>query len=214
MTNNRHWAFRPGFLAASLAGVLLLSTAAAAQPSLVQVERYASAGDAIDLAPTDVFNNAGTNPRFTGAEFSNPEYLSSSEVTADRLSFEFKTGDELNALSPRPRSHFRFPVQVHMTNDEGWGTVGTLVWLMSYARAPDTVGGVPGQPSAGPVFAQTLNIEAPPGERVEVAPGDVFAYAGTNPRFTATRRSRPRTTTTPAALRMAWWWWRPSPMRN
>ena len=185
MTINRHWAGKAGFFAAAL-GVLmlLLSTAAVAQPTLVQAERNASPGDAIDLGPADVFENTGTNPRFTGATFSNPEYLNNSGFTEDSVSFDLKTADELNAMSPRPRSHFRFTVQVHMTNDEGWGTVGTLTYLASYPRAPDTVGGVPGQPTA-PVLAQTLDLDAPPGERVETEAGDMFAYAGTNPRFTA-----------------------------
>ena len=185
MTINRHWAGAAGFLAAALTAVLmLLSTAAVAQPTLIQAERNASPGDSIDLGPADVFDNTGTNPRFTGATFSNPEYVNNSGFTEDSVSFDLKTADELNALSPRPRSHFRFTLQVHMTNDEGWGTVGTLTYLSSYPRAPDTVGGVPGQPTA-PALAQTLDLDAPPGERVSTEAGDVFAYAGTNPRFTA-----------------------------
>ena len=185
MTINRHWAGAAGFLAAALTAVLmLLSTAALAQPTFTQYETISlSPGGQVDVGATDVFDNAGTNPRFNSATFSNPEYISSSEVTSEgRLTFEVKTAAELNALWPRPESPFTFTVEVRMGNDDGWGAGARLTYETSYDRN-SSVGPI-GQPSP-PVFAQSSDIDAPVRTRVEVEAEDVFNNEGTNPRFTA-----------------------------
>ena len=142
-------------------------------------------GQAVTVAVGDVFDNAGTNPRFTSVAAENGQYLSSilysDPVGSGHASFALtvETAENLRAKDPQPPSPFTTDVTVTMTNDANQTASGTLTFETTYALTS-----APTSPPRQPTFSQTSSISAPPGQRVTVAVGDVFDNAGTNPRFT------------------------------
>ena len=147
-------------------------------------------GTLTSINADEVFDNAGSNPRFTGAVFSTREYIKVGRVLtsgghAGRLFVEVKRAEELNAMSPPPPSPFTFTVEVTMTNDEGQTATGTVTYEMSYARAP----AVAPTPEAQPTFSGTDAINLPPGALTYIRASDVFDNAGTNARFTGVKYS-------------------------
>ena len=130
-----------------------------------------------------VFANAGTNSRFTAAEFSTMEYYDDSvtaihpEVT-DWVNLRVKSDEELNALSPPPPNPFTVTATVTMTNDEGATATGTYIIETTYRRAASA------PPEAKPTAKTGVQVTALPGIVVSITAGEVFDNAGTDPKFT------------------------------
>ena len=125
-----------------------------------------------------VFDNAGTNPRITGATFSTTEYYNTHTVRNDRLWIEAKTADELNALPTPPDSPFRVTVNVTMSNDEGQTATATLSYKTSYDRVEPEP-----EPTPAPTF-WPLGFAPLPGQTLTVFAAGLFRNPGTNPRYT------------------------------
>ena len=195
MTNNRHRGMKMSFrrcatLSAflALAAPVLSGAPAAAQPTLSQISAVNAPPGTVISVGVDVFDNAGTNPRFTDAVFSTMDYYDptftgvsvssgvSGSPSNDYLHVKAKTAAQLNALASPPRSPFTVTAEVTMTNDEGRTATGTLTFETVYPRAS---GGDP-----PPALSQTTAIALPPGGLIGIAAEDVFDNAGTNPRFT------------------------------
>ena len=178
MKINRHRAVNPGFLAAALAGVLLWSTAAAAQPTFSQVTAIsAPPGTLIEVGADEVFDNAGTNPRFTGgARFRRTDYLESFGIRNGLLYVQVKSAADLNAFTFSPRSPFTVDATVTMTNDEGETAEGRVEFETEYDREEFA----PPQQSAD---SSTAPIEAPPGIDINIKAEEVFDNAGNGPEF-------------------------------
>ena len=131
-----------------------------------------------------VFDNAGTNPKFTAAEFSTMEYYDDS-VTAihpdvtDWVNLRVKSDEQLNALSPPPPNPFTVTATVTMTNDEGATATGTFVIETTYRRATNP------PPEGGPIAKSGVRMTVDPGVVVSITADEVFDNAGTNARFTS-----------------------------
>ena len=142
-------------------------------------------GQRIPLKAEWAFDNAGTNPRFTGAAFSTTEYYDVHEIMNGVLMVRAMTAAQLNALASPPSSPFEVTVDVTMTNDEGQTATGTITFATAYVR---TVAPTPLKPSepAGPTFSSLFAnaIQAPVSQGISVGVSDAFTNAGTNPRFT------------------------------
>ena len=167
-------------LAAALA-VLVLSTApAGAAPSFNQgnASRNAPPGSLVSVWIGGVFNNAGTNPKFTGAVFSTTEYYVEGEAAigsgGTRLWYRAKSSDALSAMSPQPPNPFTVTCEVTMTNDEGETASGTISFNTGYERVEPP----------GPSLSKTT-ANAPAGLTVSAFADYFFDDAGTNPRFTS-----------------------------
>ena len=106
-------------------------------PTLSQTDAIsAPPGSLVVTSAGDVFDHAGTHPRFTSATFSTTDYYdsSSSGVRAGSLHVQVKTAAELNALDSPPSSPFTVTANVTMTNDEGDTATGTISFSTTYAR--------------------------------------------------------------------------------
>lgn len=127
---------------------------------------------------TAVFDNAGTNPRFTSVSVSPTEYFDADSTSLDSTGstayFQVKTAAQLNALDSPPDNPFTSTVDVTMTNDEGHTASGTISLQTSYARI---------EPVTGPTLSVTTQ-QAPPGTTTSALAGSFFDNAGTNPYFT------------------------------
>ena len=162
-------------LAAALAALMLalgaVPAVADSSPPSVEVHQHpcnAGPGMLIGIGPYDLFDNEGTNARWTDASFSNPEYLDPSSgiepVHKARIFFQALTAAELNALSPPPPNPFYHSVTATMTNDEGHTATATRQCMTRYAPAP-------------PAFTRTTPIDAPVGTLVVVYPDEVSDVA-------------------------------------
>ena len=105
-------------------------------PTPLHPELNASVGILVGVGMEDAFDNAGTNPRFTGATFSNMEWCNAADTgfTSSRVYARTKTADQLNALSEPPPNPFTVTATVTMENDDGHTVTGTVVFKTSYAR--------------------------------------------------------------------------------
>ena len=149
----------------------------------------APAGVLVYALATDAFDNAGTNPRITGAEFSSAEWYSVHEIREGALYVQPKTSAELSALPTPPPNPFTVDVAVTMANDEGRTAEGTITFETVYERdTPDQSGGAP-----APVFAQTETIAATAGATLILVADRVFDNAGEDPRFFYPGRVHPWT---------------------
>ena len=83
-----------------------------------------------------VFENPGTNARFTAVEFSTLDYYVArfSRILDGRLQMFVKTSAQLNALAEPPPSPFTVTATLTMTNDEGHTATGTVSIQTTYAR--------------------------------------------------------------------------------
>ena len=168
-------------LAAVLAALALGGAPAVAQPSLSRLGAVnAPAGTLIRLR-VDVFDNAGTNPRFTDAMFSTMEYYDSAYTGIDphsssHLRVQAKTVAQLNALASPPDSPFTVTADVTMTNDEGETATGTISFETVYLRATPE--------STPPAPSQTTAISVPAAAVISISAAEVFDNAGTDPRLT------------------------------
>ena len=103
------------------------------QPTLTRTAISAPPGDRIELEAGEVFDNAGTNPKFTKATFSDTAYYEAGSGLDDgRLVVRVKSADDLKALASPPDSPFTITVTVAMTNDEGRTATGQLKLTTSY----------------------------------------------------------------------------------
>ncbi len=100
----------------------------------------ADAGEQIIFFVGDLFDNAGTNPRFTSiggptTHIASRDYYPDRQASeSDRFYVRFMTAAQLNALSPRPPSPAAAEAAVTMTNDEGQTASGTLTFSVTYTR--------------------------------------------------------------------------------
>ena len=129
-----------------------------------------------------LFDNAGTNPRITGAEFSTTEYYKDHSISRGRLWVQAMTAAQLNALPTPPPSPITVDVAVTMANDEGQTASGTITLETTYDRVEPPQSSAP--PVPAPTFTGTAPINAHPGTQVEVWIRSEFDNPGTNPRFT------------------------------
>ncbi len=165
------------FAAALAAGLLLGGAPAAGEPVFVpQGTIYAPVGVIVLKRLWEMFENPGTNPRLTDAEFSTTEYYDESLFTAEYVRLKPKGHAALRDLASPPTNPFFVDVTVTMENDEGETASGTVTFRTRYAdmgRAPPP-----------PPVLDSSKINAPPGTLVTLDAEDVFDNAGTNPRFT------------------------------
>ena len=158
------------------------AVSAAAAPVFSETgTRNAPAGVLIYALAEGTFDNAGTNPRITAADFSTTEYYSVHRISDGRLWVQPMTAEELNALSSPPPSPITVDVTVTMTNDEGETASGTITFETPYERDASAQ---PGEPLA-PVFSETETRNAPAGVLIYALAEGTFDNAGTNPRITA-----------------------------
>ena len=158
------------------------AVSAAAAPVFSETgTRNAPTGVLIYALAEGTFDNAGTNPRITAADFSTTEYYSVHRISDGRLWVQPMTAAELNALASPPPSPFTVAVTVTMTNDEGETASGTITFSTPYER--DT-SARPGEPLA-PIFSETGTRNAPAGVLIYALAEGTFDNAGTNPRITA-----------------------------
>ena len=134
------------------------------------------------ISAGSLFNNAGTNARITGVEFSTAKYFRNAYVGHGKLEVVVKSAAELNAMAFPPPSRFTIDAAVTMANDEGQEASGTIPFEVVYTRTPTT----PAQPgeTEGPTFSVTEPVWAPPGKSVEVSASRIFDNAGRSVRFT------------------------------
>lgn len=171
--------WRPGF--AALAAVLMLSGAAAAAPTFDGGGiSNAPPGILISLRAAANFADAGTNPRITGAVFSDTAYYETHEIRNGHAWVKTKTSAQLNAMSPPPPNPFEVTVQLTMANDEGETASGTLTLRTQYDRNPSGTT----TPRRQPTLSATDTFNAIPGVLMSIGADTNFNDAGTNPRFT------------------------------
>ena len=128
-----------------------------------------------DAPANGVFDNAGTNPRITGAVFSTTEYYNTHRIARDMVWVEAKTSAQLNAMSPPPPSPFDVTVDVTMTNDEGQTATARITFRTSYDRV---------EPTPTPTM-YGMGLQPLPGQTVISYAAGMFRNSGTNPRYTS-----------------------------
>lgn len=184
---------RPGWsraaaLGAVLAVTLLITGCASAvkqpQPTVtVSSEFRAAPGSHTRLGIRDIFDDAGSNPRFTSVAFSTVEYYQSDRTgivgtPPVELHVQVKTSAELSALSAPPPSPFTVTATVTMIDDEGRTATGTITFKTTYDHARDE------PEEVVPTLAPTQAMPAPVDVQVSASADEVFDNAGTNPTFT------------------------------
>ena len=175
-------------LVAALAVLTLSTTAAVATPTFdtatVSAETRAFPGIVTTLAPYHLFDNEGTNARFTLVTFSTLAYYDESSTGllgtgnshGQFLFVKAKTNAQLNAMdSPPPNNPFTVTANVTMTNDEGETASGTASFITPWTEA---------EPPPGPTLTTTTE-NLPAGTTASAFADGFFDNAGTNPRFTA-----------------------------
>ena len=102
------------------------------------VRRTVDPGNLVSVTAGEVFDNAGTNPKLTAAEFSTTSYYQVGEtgIQSGRLFVRAKTAAQLNAMAARPDSPFTVTATVTMTNDEGATVEGTVEFVTTYHVTP------------------------------------------------------------------------------
>ena len=136
----------------------------------------------IELDAADVFDNAGTDPRFTDADFSTTRYYRNAGVVNGRLVVDVKTAEQLSGMLEPPDSPFSVRVIVEMSNDECIDVGGELKFTTRYTRA---------EPPA-PSLAEDFSVGTPPGALVAINVHSAFDDAGPNARFTGATFSHPQ----------------------
>ena len=143
--------------AAVLAAALLLSGAAAAQPAVSETLEPIDAppGTLFATDAADVFDDAGTNPRFLSVSFSTGDYYGpdSGVYGVGRLWVEVKSEEKLNALPSPPPSPFTVTATVTMINDALVTAKGAIEFRTTYARNPAPATPTP-DPTLQPVPVQ------------------------------------------------------------
>ena len=171
-----------GFAAAVAAALLLGGAPVAAEPTFrswnASFDFLADNSYRIS-AGAHLFTDAGTNPRFTDVVFSTLEYYRSGStgIQDGVLVVTIKSATELSALASPPSSPFTVTADVTMTNDEGETASGTLQLKTTYTATSAP----PERPK--PSFVPQDAIPAPVRAYTHAYAKDVFANAGTNPRF-------------------------------
>ena len=136
----------------------------------------------VSASADEVFDNAGTNPKFTSASFSTTEYTNTHEIRDGRLWVQVKSAAQLNALASPPPSPFTVAAMVTMTNDEDRPATGTVAFETTY----DRTAAVPSTPSQQrvPVYAWPEKITTRPGVPFATSAAGVFLFTGTEPTLT------------------------------
>ena len=185
---------RAGFRLATLAAALaVLSAAPTVALGLIETTHEpvsdvvsAPAGTLVSYTASGIFEDAGTNPKFTGVYPLFDEYIEQYYTGTDpadgtsRFYLRVMSADALNALPSPPSNPIHTMVTVSITNDEGQTFTRSITFETRYRRIA-SYGPGPGQPTA---VARSTLFMAPPGSTVGISPHDVFDHAGTNPVFT------------------------------
>ena len=169
-------------LAGVLAALMLSTTTAVAAPTpnLAWAAKPSNVplGTFVTFLPHYVFNNAGTNSRWSTATFSNPEYFDDStgiQSSAKSIWIKLKTTAELNALDPLPPEPMTSTVTVTMTNDEGQTATTTVnLQTLYWGRI---------EPPSGPTLSVTSQ-DAPPDVSASGYASYFFSNAGAGARLT------------------------------
>ena len=89
----------------------------------------APVGIPMEVTASDAFDNAGTNPRLTDAEFSSKDYHeANSRLRRGSLWVTAKSVEDLLALPSPPPNPFTLTVTVTMENDEGETATGDVIF--------------------------------------------------------------------------------------
>ena len=137
----------------------------------------ASAGALTSISADQVFDNAGTNAKFTNVDFYSTYYYSGTGISdSGQVWARVKTDAELNALDVVPRNPFTTSASVTMTNDEDQTATGTVSFKTTYAK--------PDSPSGGPTPKQKGVLNLSPGYSYIYSPHLLFDNVGTNARIT------------------------------
>ena len=137
----------------------------------------ASAGALTSISADQVFDNAGTNAKFTNVDFYSTYYYSEAGFSdAGQVWVKVKTDAELNALDVVPRNPFTTSATVTMTNDEDQTATGTVSFKTTYVK--------PDSPSGGPTPKQKGVLNLPPGSSYIYSPHLLFENRGTNAKIT------------------------------
>ncbi len=152
-----------------------------AQPVFAQAEPIdAPPGASVPVRAEEVFDDAGTNPRFTDVTFSTHKYFhpnTAARILSGRLFVRMKTAVQLGAMTPPPPNPYSVIAEVTMANDEGQTAIGAFNFETYYKSTPD-------RPLVQPTLGQRSAINAPPGVRKGVDADPVFLNQGTNAKFT------------------------------
>ena len=200
----------PAAFAAALAVLLSGAAPATAEPTpsrtswLNAIE--AAPGTLVDTPPTELFDNAGTNPRIIFASLSTRddsgripfhvwdvyEQASSPALEGDGVQVKAKTEAQLNALSDPPPATFYVKATVMLANDEGDRVEGSYFYKTTYTRNPAPLPAAAPPPPPQPFFNKSAlcigaegHLNAPPGILISTSTDDCFDNPGTNPVFTA-----------------------------
>ncbi|MDE0408213.1 MAG: hypothetical protein OXN81_10165 [Alphaproteobacteria bacterium] len=97
----------------------------------------ADPGVTLTYEVANLFDNAGTNPIFSGADLSPSDYyeVDRTQLGDGILRMKVKTAAELSSLENSPFSPFTVDVTVTMTNDEGHTASGTFTLQTVYIPA-------------------------------------------------------------------------------
>ena len=137
----------------------------------------ASAGALTSVSADQVFDNAGTNAKFTNVDFYSTYYYSEAGFSdAGQVWVKVKTDAELNALDVVPPNPFTTSASVTITNDEDQTATGTVSFKTTYAK--------PDSPSGGPTPKQKGVLNLRPGYSYIYSPHLLFDNVGTNARIT------------------------------
>ncbi len=180
----------------ALAGALSLAVlaGAAAAEDIPTTVTVAAPPDTLIIEAVDtIFDDLSgwTNPRFSDAVFSNPEYMNSSEsgVFDGTVQVKVKTSEELNELTSPPPNPFEFTVTVTMIEDGDLTLKLKLAYETHYesASTPERDPSLLGPP---PTSAE-LGVRMVLGQLRIFDADEAFLNAGTNPRFTGAVFSEP-----------------------
>ena len=137
----------------------------------------ASAGALTSISADQVFDNAGTNAKFTDVDFYSTYYYSEAGFSdAGQVWVKVKTDAELNALNVVPPNPFTVKATVTMTNDEDQTATGTVSFKTTYVK--------PSSPSGGPTPKQMGVLNLRPGYDYIYGAHLLFDNRGTNARIT------------------------------
>ena len=103
-------------------------------PTVATGTALAPPGETVTFSPDDLFQNTGTNPRFTQARFQSKYYYDAdkSGLNDGNLQVTAKSADGLRALGHPPPNPFRLRITLTVTNDEGYTNTGVVTFTTSW----------------------------------------------------------------------------------
>lgn len=128
--------------------------AEAVEPVPLHPSTNAPAGILVSNVIDDAFDHAGTNPRYTDAEFDTLDYYDPSRTGLltegkDRLFVKVKTREQLLALPSPPPNPFTVTATVSMENDEGQTATSKITYTTRWDNRPKKPSSVPVEGGTG-----------------------------------------------------------------